>query len=141
VKVNDIATCYTDGQGNPGLQNLQIEQHTVPLCHDGAKCFIRIRPPTKEEWATHTILELTSPEPWRIETAAIRRMQRDATFSTEKLKEWKRRLGNAPDAVVLQTLHNLTQLVDTVEAETRSTPRRHFLCRLPMPLRPSEGTM
>ena len=101
----------------------------------------RIRPPTREEWETHPMLELTSPEPWGIATAAIRRTQRDATFSNEKIKEWKRRLGNAPDAVVFQTLQNSTQLVDSVEAETRSTPRRHFLCRLPMlrPRRLNEG--
>jgi len=141
VIVNDIATCYTDGHGNQGLQNIQVDKQTIPLCHDGTKCFLRVRPPTAEEWQTHPILELTSPEPWGSKPAALRRTHRNTELTPEKLLEWKRRLGNAPDAVVLQTLQNTTQYVESVEAETRSTPRRHFLCRLPMlrPRRLNEG--
>jgi len=141
VKVNDLADCYMDGHGNPGLQNLQIEEHCIPLCHDGSKCFIRVREPTQIEWDTHVLLELTSPEPWGMFTAQPRRISRDHSFSPAKLSEWKRRLGNVPDAIVLHTLQNSTQLVDSVEAETRSTPRRHYICRLPMlrPRRLNEG--
>ena len=141
VKVNDLANCYLDGYGNPGLQNIQAEEHTIPLCHDGAKCFIRIREPTNEEWDTRTLVELTSPEPWGCATASARRTLRDNSISPEKLLEWKRRLGNLPDAVVMHTLQNSTQLVESVEAEKRSTPRRLFVCRLPMlrPRRLNEG--
>ena len=64
--------------------------------------------------------------------ATHRRTQRDPSFSADKIKEWRRRIGNIPDAVVIKTLQNSTQFVDSIEAETRSTPRQHFLCRLPM---------
>lgn len=141
VKVNDLANCYVDGYGNPGLQNIQVEQHTIPLCHDGVKSFIRVREPTPEEWRSHVLLELTSPEPWGVATVYNRRTLRDASWTPAKLKEWRRRLGNIPEAVVVKTLENSTQLVESVEAETRSTPRRHFLCRLPQlrPRRLNEG--
>ena len=141
VKVNDIPECYTDGYGNPGLQNLRIDHHTIPLCHDGAKCFLRVREPTPLEWQSNPFLELTSPEPWGSLAGTQRRTQRDATITPEKLADWRRRLGNIPENVVIRTLQNSTQFVETVEAETRSTPRKHFVCRLPMlrPRRLSEG--
>ncbi len=45
--------------------------------------------------------------------------------------EWKKKLGFAPDHVVAKTLSATTQLIPTVEAETRKIMRDLFQTRLP----------
>ena len=50
---------------------------------------------------------------------------------TVPLVQWKHRLGFVPDHVVRKTLDATTQLVPTVEAETREIMRDHFHTRLP----------
>ena len=47
------------------------------------------------------------------------------------LVTWKRCLGFTPDHVVSKTLSVTTQLVPTVEAESREIMRDHFQTRLP----------
>jgi hypothetical protein len=62
-------------------------------------------------------------------------------LTQEELKSWSDRLGFIPEQVVKKTLEATTQLVDSVEAETRTTPRQHFKNRLPAlgPWRCHEG--
>jgi len=135
VLVNDLASCYTIRHGHPGAQNLEVDGHHIPLHHDGLKYFLHVREPTPSEWDNLPIVELTSPMEWLGSNHNLRRNRRARDWNSAKIKEWRRRFGCIPSDVMLHTLENTTQLVDTVEAETRTTPRRHHLCRLPM-LRP-----
>jgi hypothetical protein len=84
------------------------------------------------------IIELTSPMPWDMQTqlASLRRSKRKLNeFSKEDIEVWSERLGQIPALVVQKTLESTTQLVNSVEAETRTMPCHHFKVRTPS-LRP-----
>ena len=55
--------------------------------------------------------------------------RRPVTAATDTM-DWKKRLGFTPDHVVDKTLRATTQLVPTVEAETREIMCDHFQTRL-----------
>ena len=46
VRVNDIASCFYDGNGNLGKQSIETENISIPLLHDGTKYYVKIREPT-----------------------------------------------------------------------------------------------
>ena len=137
VKVNDLASFLTDGYGNNGKQCLEMEGITIPLRYDGSKYFLRVREPTEKELEELPAFEITSPIPWqpREQLKTMRRTKKGESWSAEELKDWSQRMGSIPEDVVKKTLEATTQFVNTVEAETRTTPRRHFKVRLPS-LRP-----
>jgi len=84
-------------------------------------------------------IELTSPMPWDMQTqlSSLRRSKRKLDeFLIEDIKTWSERLGHIPTFIVKKTLEWTTQLVDTVEAETRTMPQCYFKVRMPS-LRPS----
>ena len=64
VRVNDIASCFYDGNGNLGKQSIETENISIPLLHDGTKYYVKIREPTEVELETYPAYELTSPQPW-----------------------------------------------------------------------------
>jgi hypothetical protein len=114
------------------MQNIRIKGTTIPIKHGGLKYFLHIRKPTNNEWKTLPFIELISPEPWNMELSTGRRQQKERKMSSEKFMRWRKRMGKIPVDVMRKTLENTTQLVDTVEAETRLMPRRHLMSRLPM---------
>jgi len=137
VIINDIAACYIDEYGNQGRQNLYVEGQELPLHHDGVKYYLRIRPPTPDDWKTKQIVELTSPLPWNDMTrsTALRRQRKGPEYSENEIKDWGDRLGHISRDLTLRTLANTTQLVANVEAETRLMPQKHIMSRL-LSLRP-----
>jgi len=133
ARVNDIATCFYDGNGNLGRQSIETENISIPLLHDGSKYYVKIREPTEEELETYPAYELTSPQPWDLSKvlASLRRNKRKLDdFTDAELNDWGERLGGIPKFIVKKTLAASTQFVDSVEAESRRTPRRHFKARL-----------
>ncbi len=60
MQVNDLAKCFYDSEGRPGKQNIEVDGCTIPLKHDGMKCFMSIHEPTKEDWDICQVVELTS---------------------------------------------------------------------------------
>jgi hypothetical protein len=140
VQVNDIAKCFYDCEGRPGWQNIEVEGNTIPLRHDGRKYYLSIREPRKDDWDLCQVVELTSPESWN-NVLKIRRSKRAGEFSDEEIKRWGQRLGKLNLETTKHTLMATTQMVNSVEAENRLVPRRHFKCRLPClrPRRLSEG--
>jgi hypothetical protein len=144
VKVNDLASFLKDGHGFNGKQNLETEGINIPLHYDGLKYFVKIREPSEKELEQLPAYELTSPMPWQPQEqlATLRRGKRSLDeFTKEELMSWSERLGHLPEDVVKKTLGATTQLVGSVEAETRTTPRRHYKARLPAlrPRRCQEG--
>ena len=110
----------------PGTQCSKIGDTTVPFIFDGAKCFYRLEPITKEELKTLPVLEFTKDEPYEpTERIVTRRL-------TPEELEWKRRLGFPPDKIVKMTLEATTQMIPRVEAESREIMRDHIKSRLPM---------
>ncbi len=140
VYVNDLARCFHDVEGKPGLQNITADGTIIPLRHDGSKYFLSIREPTEEDWNICQVIELTSPEPWQT-LGTVRRTRKEKQISEDEIQQWSQRLGRLNLETTRHTLLATTQLVKNVEAETRVMPRRHIKCRLPClrPKRLSEG--
>ena len=91
-----------------------------------------MRNPTNDEWKTLPLIELISPEPWNMKISTGRRQQKERKMSSEKSMRWQNEMGNIPADIMRKTLENISQLVDTIEADTRLIPRRHLMSRLPM---------
>ncbi len=72
VYVNDLAKCFHDRDGRPGLQSIEVDRCIIPLKHDGSKYFLHVRGPMDADWKLCQIVELTSPKPWSVEGAARR---------------------------------------------------------------------
>jgi hypothetical protein len=140
VFINDLAQCFHDQEGRTGLQNIVADGTEVPLKHNGSKYFLHIREPTAEDWEQCLVIELTSPEPWQ-STGAVQRTRTNKSIHEDKLKEWSYHLGWLNLETTRHTLLATTQLVSSVEAETRLMPRKHIKCRLPClrPKRLAEG--
>jgi hypothetical protein len=134
-------TFFRDGHGKAGKQSVEADGFEIPLQHDGSKYFLTIRPPTSPNWEILPIIELSSPIPWDHQDCHIRRMRESKDLSPQLIKEWSERLGHLNTNVTKQTLKATTQLINTVEAETRATLRRHLKTRLPglRPKRLNEG--
>lgn len=41
VHVNDLAKCFYDSEGRPGKQKIEVDVCSLPLTHDGMKCFFK----------------------------------------------------------------------------------------------------
>ncbi|MGH3054674.1 MAG: hypothetical protein ACRDL7_06820, partial [Gaiellaceae bacterium] len=96
------------------------------------KMYLPIREPTEDELDELDIFEITSELPW---LSASPLLPRRIAVSDVPISEWQERLGFVNEQVAKQTLLATTQLVRSVEAETRDDPRRHLKSRLPQ-LRP-----
>jgi hypothetical protein len=140
VIVNDLACCYLDSDGHPGRQSIEADGHKIPLRHDGLKYFLTIREPMTFDWNQCHVIELTSPLPWSI-ARSTRRTSFHHNISDQDILEWSNRLGHLSRETTLYTLQATTQLVKSIDAESRTTPHTHFKCRLPClrPKRLKEG--
>jgi hypothetical protein len=141
IKVNDLSKLFYDGYGNPVQQSIEIDGFTIPLRYDGLKYFLKIREPTQKDWSICTILELISPELWNIQNKINRRTKQESPLTNTYIAEWSERLGHLNLDITKHTLLATTQLITSVEAENRITPRRHLKNRLPIlrPKRLNEG--
>jgi hypothetical protein len=68
-------------------------------------------------------------------------MRKNKEITLKTIEEWSERLGHSNACATKHTLEATTQLIGSVEAETRATPRKHLKTRLPMlrPKRLNEG--
>ena len=126
--IDDRARCEMDVHGKPGMQLARFGESRIPFFFDGTKCFLEVQRITDEELSrlpTVTLTDGSIPyEPFARLHSRRRQVQSD-------LADWKRRLGFIPDHVVTKTLGATTQMVQSVEAETREIMRDHFQTRLP----------
>ena len=128
--IDDRARCERDVNGDPGRQMARFGHVEMPFFFDGCKCFFEVQAITDSELETLPTVTITDGSvPYEPFTRLhSRRRQVDTTSPTI---DWKRCLGFLPDHVVAKTLVATTQLVPTVEAETREIMRDHFQTRLP----------
>lgn len=130
--IDDRARCKRDLDGKPGRQASRFGQHLLPFHFDGSKCFYEVCPISEEELSTLPRVFITSTGLEEYEPAIRTHTTRATTAAKHKhLAPWKQRLAFVPDHVVDKTLKATTQLVATVEAETREHMRDHLLTRLP----------
>jgi hypothetical protein len=131
--VDDTARRHLGPYG-PGLQMFRVDDVTVPLHYDGWKTFLSIAKPTEEDLNNLRRLELTSPLKYEPQERLVTR-RANVIVDHSSLLDWRARLGFPTLEVTKRTLQNTTQLVRTLEAETREYMRDHFQARLRM-LRP-----
>lgn len=133
--VDDVSKYYLKSKGKRGSQSIQTPDNKLNLYFDGLKSFLAIEKPTKEDFMKYDHVELTSPLPYEPTERKYTRRRLCKPLDDTQLQEWRARLGYPPLEVVKKTLDATTQMVPTVEAETRDYMRDHFKTRLPM-LRP-----
>ncbi len=127
--IDDRARCERDLHGRPGLQAARFGDQTIPFYFDGTKCFFAVyRISEVEECALPKIVLTDGSVPYK---PFARLHSRRRPLAAPDLVTWKRCLGFTPDHVVAKTLSVTTQLVPTVEAESREIMRDHFQTRLP----------
>ena len=87
-----------------------------------------MRKPTKQDIDTLESFELTAPY---LEGLSPRWRKQKLRPEDIPIKEWRKRLGYAPEEVVRQTLANTMQYYLMVECKERNNPRQHFKSRVP----------
>jgi hypothetical protein len=128
--IDDRARCERDVHGNPGLQCSRFGAHTLPFYFDGTKCFYAVHRISEEEKRTLPSVTITDGS---VHYEPIDRLnsRRRSAISPDRVLPWKQCLGFIPDHVVVKTLEATSQLVPSVEAETREMMRDHFQTQLP----------
>lgn len=124
--IDDRSTEERDVHGNFGTQRSKFGTIEVPFYFDGAKCYYRLAKITDEEMKSLPTVVLTGNEPY---DPHIRRHSRRLTL--EESLDWKKNLGFPTDEVVQRTLVATTQMVPSVETETREIMRDHLKTRIP----------
>lgn len=128
--IDDRARCERDVHGNPGLQCSKFGTHTLPFYFDGTKCFYEVHHISTEELQTLPQVTLTDGSVPYDPTDRVHSRRR-TSLPPERLLPWKQCLGFVPDHVVTRTLDATSQLVPSVEAESREVMRDHFHTRIP----------
>ena len=128
--IDDRARCERDVNGAPGRQMARFGQVEMPFFFDGCKCFFEVHPITESELGALPSVTLTDGSVPYEPMACLHSRRRQVDTSSPTV-DWKRCLGFIPDHVVAKTLNATTQLVPSVEAETREIMRDHFQTRLP----------
>ena len=126
--VDDCARCHLGSDGNAGGQCIKLDNVTLPLHFDGWKCYFRCRLPTSLELQTLQVYELTSPFPYNPQKRlSSRRIEKGEGVS---VGEWRARLGYPTFKTTEATLHNTTQMVQTLQAESREYLRDYYKTRV-----------
>ena len=128
--VDECSILHTDVHGEKGTQQIKAVDCSIPLLFDGFKTFLSISKPSKEDFEILPHLVLTSStayDPTLQKRCHTRRVFKavDVTF-----EEWRARLGYPTLAVTKKTIAATTQMVKTLEAETREYMRDHFKSRV-----------
>jgi len=128
VIVDDCARRHLRADGQPGGQCLITPECKLDMHFDGWKTYFRIQKPTAEDLQNYDIVELTSPRPYEPQRRrSSRRVQRESGTDVET---WRARLGYPTYEVVKATIDNTTQMVQTLQAETREYLRDHYKTRV-----------
>jgi hypothetical protein len=94
---------------------------------DGWKCFYQIRKATPEEYHHYPHIQLTSSSPYEPQRRRYSRRVHKAVDVS--LDEWRARLGYPTLEVTNTTIKSTTQMVKSLEAETREYMRDHYKTR------------
>ncbi len=134
VCIDECSRRHKKEDGSQGTQSITVPaDDTKILCSfDGFKLFLTIEKPTKRDLERYPHVELTSDlryEPQR--PHRIRRVQKALVDQDV----WRARLGYPAKEVLKKTLLGTTQLVSSLEAESRDLMRDHYSPRLSL-LRP-----
>ena len=127
VIVDDCASCHLGVDGNRGGQCLIVDDIAYPMHFDGWKCYYRLSKPSEEDLLKYTIVELTSPIAY--EPQRRRNSRRIASPVGSTTAEWRARMGYPTLKVMENTLTNSTNMITTLQSETRDYMRDHYKTR------------
>ena len=134
VIIDNCATCHLRYDGSSGSQSINTPEGTFPFQFDGKKCYFQIRKPSDDDFANYQIVELTSSQPF--EPVLRRTSTRLQKQDSGEISTWRANLGYPTYEVTRDTLANTTQMVKTLQSETREylqdyhKTRIHALCPL-----------
>ena len=94
---------------------------------DGWKWFYKLEKPTADDLVKFKVIELTSRLRYEPQKLSSRRA---TPIPTKEIEAWRYRLGFPTYAVTKSTLINTTQIVQTLQAETREYMRDHYETRV-----------
>jgi hypothetical protein len=126
VIVDDCARRHCSAIGKPGGQCITIGKDVLPLHFDGWKCYLHTRQPSSQEMKTLPVYELTSPFAYNPQSSKIRRV---STIDVG-VEEWRARLGYPTYEVTQASLKNTTEMVQTLQAESREYLRDYYKTRV-----------
>jgi len=129
VVIDDVAKRHPSKDGKQGGQCICIGKDTLPLHFDGWKCFLHIRKPSQEELKSLPVYELTSPREYnpqsRFHTRRLSKAHADASVEL-----WRKRLGYPTFETTKATLAVTSQMVSTLQAESREYLRDYYKTRV-----------
>ena len=128
--IDDRARCENDVNGRPGLQCAKFGDHTLPFYFDETKCFFEVHVISLKERRNLPRVIITDGSVPYDPTDCLHSRRR-STVPAAMILPWKQTLGFVPDHVVACTLDATTQLIPSVEAESRKIMRDRFQTRLP----------
>ena len=123
-----------DIDGKPGTQKAHFNSIEIPFHFDGTKCFYEITQiqPTEMSTLPKVYINGTLTTPYEPRVHVNTTQMTKCAPSPPHLPPWKHHLGFIPNHVVTKTLHATTQMVTTVEAETREHMCDHIMTHLPV---------
>ena len=128
IMVDDCASCHMRSDGIQGSQCITIGDVTIPMLFDGWKCYFRISKPSQLDMDKYEIIELTNERAY--EPQGRRFSRRIPSSVGVSIAIWRERLGFPVHEVATNTLANTTNMVQTMEAETRDYMRNHKKTRV-----------
>ena len=126
-----------DTEGNAGTLSSRFGKEVLHFHYDGSKCFYEVLPISFQEMDKLPQVVLTDGtrpyEPFdrRLHSSLMTSVRRNPLIDIN----WKENLGFIPDEIVEKTKLATTQMVPTVEAETREIMKGHLKSRIPPELR------
>ena len=101
-----------------------MDDISYPMNFYGWKCYFRLSKPTEEDLLLYDIVELTCS---RLYEPQQRRNSRriTSTFGSSACK-WRCRMGYPALEVMEKTLQNNTNMIKTLQSETRDYLRDHY---------------
>ena len=118
--IDDQSRCEQDISGHPGTQSAHFNDKNLSFHFDGQKCLFEVAAISEEELQSLPHVYLNSQENTPFEPC----VQTNTVWAAMKNSQphaapWKHCLGFVPNLVVQKTLQATTQLVPTVEVESR----------------------
>ena len=131
--VDNCAKCNLDRFGIPGGQCIATPEGTFEFNFDGRKCYFVVSYPTEEHLRKYPHIELTSSRIYEpiVRKNTVRRRSRESP----DVAKWRENLGYPTFTTTEDTLANTSQMVTTLQSETREYMRDSLQARA-YPLRP-----
>jgi len=128
VSIDNCAKCHHRHDGTPGTQSLSTSEDTFEFYFDGKKCFFQISKPSRRDLDQYPIIELTSRE--KYEPYSRDHSIRRRTYESTEIAKWRECLGYPTYGVTKHTLENTTQLVTSLQDDTREYLRDYKKTRV-----------